>query len=107
MTDKRVVLITAGTKDEAAKIARVLVERRLAACVNVVGPMESVYRWKGTIESAQEWLLVVKTMAKAVDEISARVQELHSYELPECLVLPVEGGSEEYLEWIGENVEIG
>jgi periplasmic divalent cation tolerance protein len=106
MTDKKIVLTTAGTREEANKIARALVERRLAACVNVV-PMESVYHWKDNVESAQEWLLLVKTTAEAFDDVEAAIQELHSYELPECVVLPIEGGSEQYLEWIGDNVDIG
>ncbi len=106
MTDKKIVLTTAGTRDEAAKIGRALVERRLAACVNLVGPVESVYRWKGTVESAQEWLLVVKTTASACDQVHAAIRDLHSYELPECVMLPIEGGSEEYLAWIGESVGI-
>jgi periplasmic divalent cation tolerance protein len=106
MTDKKIVLTTAGTREEAGKIARALVERRLAACVNVV-PVDSVYRWKEKVESAQEWLLLVKTTAEAFDDVEAAIQELHSYELPECVVLPIEGGTEGYLEWIGDNVDIG
>ena len=104
MTDKRVVLTTAGNMDEAHKIADALVERRLAACVNVTGPITSVYRWQGKVERAQEWLLVIKTTAGAADAVGDAIRELHSYELPECVVLPVNGGSEDYLDWIGENV---
>lgn len=104
MTDKKIVLTTAGTREEALKIGRALVEKRLAACVNVVGPIESVYRWKGAVETAQEWLLVVKTTASAFDQVREAIRELHSYELPECVSLPIEGGSEEYLGWIGESV---
>ena len=105
MTDKKIVLTTAGTREEAGRIARALVERRLAACVNVVA-VESVYRWKEAVESAEEWLLVIKTTAAAFDEVEAAIQELHSYELPECIALPIEAGSEEYLEWIGDNVGV-
>lgn len=105
MTDKRVVLTTAGSKEEAQKIARALVERRLAACVNVVA-IESVYRWKDEVESAEEWLLVIKTTGSALDQVSAAIKELHVYELPECVVLPIENGSEEYLAWIGESVHL-
>jgi periplasmic divalent cation tolerance protein len=105
MTDKKIVLTTAGTREEAEKIARALVERRLAACVNLLGPIDSVYRWKGALLSAQEWLLLVKTTAAAFDQVHAAIQELHSYELPECIVLPIEGGSPAYLAWIGENVQ--
>ena len=105
MTDKKIVLTTASTREEAAKIARALVERRLAACVNVLGPIESVYRWKGAVESAQEWLLLAKTTVAAVDQVRAAIQDLHCYELPECIVLPIESGSDEYLAWIGENIQ--
>ena len=107
MTDARVVLTTTGSKAEAQKIACALVERKLAACVNIVGPIESVYRWKGAVESAEEFLCVVKTTAAAVERVSAAIKELHSYELPECGVLTIEGGSEEYLGWVAENVGIG
>jgi periplasmic divalent cation tolerance protein len=103
MTDKKIVLTTTGTREDAGRIARALVERRLAACVNVVA-IESVYRWKQAVESAEEWLLVIKTTASALDQVYAAIKELHTYELPECVVLPIEHGSEEYLEWIGENV---
>ncbi len=106
MTDKKIVLTTTGTRDEAGKIARALVERQLAACVNIIA-VESVYRWKDKIEDAQEWLLVVKTVSVAFDDIEGAIKELHSYELPECIVVPIEAGSEEYLDWIGDNVDVG
>ncbi len=106
MSDKRVVLTTAGSVDEANKIAEALVQRRLAACVNVVGPISSVYRWKGKVERAQEWLLLIKTTAGMVDAAGDAIQELHSYEVPECVALVVDGGSEAYLDWVGENVAI-
>lgn len=104
MTDKRIVLSTASSMEEAKKIATALVERRLAACVNVSGPVDSVYRWKTGVERAQEWLLIVKTTASMTSAVGDAIQELHSYELPECVALPVEDGSEAYLAWIGENV---
>lgn len=103
-SDKRVVLTTAGSMEEANKIADALVERRLAACVNVTGPITSVYRWQGKVERAQEWLLLIKTTAGVADAVGDAIKELHSYELPECVVLPIESGSEEYLDWVGENV---
>ena len=106
MTDKKIVLTTTGTREDAGKIARALVERRLAACVNVVA-IESVYRWKDAVESAEEWLLAIKTTGSALDQVYAAIKELHVYELPECVALPIENGSEEYLAWIGESVEIG
>lgn len=107
MTDKQIVLTTAGSKQEAQKIAQALVERRLAACVNISGPIESVYRWKGEVESAQEWLLLVKTSAAAFENLQNAIRELHSYELPECIALRIEGGSKEYLQWVDANLAIG
>ncbi len=104
MTDKRIVLSTAGSREEALKIGRALVEGELAACVNVVGPIRSLYRWKGAMEEAEEFLLVVKTTATAFPRVQKAIQELHSYELPECILLPIEAGSEDYLAWIAENV---
>jgi periplasmic divalent cation tolerance protein len=105
MTDKRIVLSTAGSQEEAQKIAQALVERRLAACVNIVGPIHSVYRWKGAVESAPEHLLIIKTTAAAFPQVRAALRELHSYELPECVMLNIEAGSEDYLKWIGESVD--
>jgi periplasmic divalent cation tolerance protein len=105
MTDKRIVLTTAGTKEEAQKIARALVERQLAACVNIVPQVESVYRWEGEIEQAQEWLLLIKTTASAFPRVREAINELHSYEMPECASLAIEDGSAEYLGWIGDSVE--
>ena len=104
MTDKRIVLTTAGTKEEAHKIARELVERRLAACVNIVPHVESVYRWHGKVEEANEWLLVIKTTAAAFARVREAIRELHSYDLPECVCFAVEDGSAGYLKWVGEQV---
>jgi periplasmic divalent cation tolerance protein len=103
MTNARIVLTTAGSQEEARKIAHALVERRLAACVNIVPQIESVYRWQGKVESAAEWLLVIKTQASAFERVSDAVKELHSYDLPECVMLEVAGGSNEYLDWIADN----
>ncbi|MGH9649191.1 MAG: divalent-cation tolerance protein CutA [Terriglobales bacterium] len=105
MTDKRIVLTTAGSPEEARKIANGLVERRLAACVNIVGPVESVYRWQGAVETATEFLLVIKTTAAAFVRVGDAIRELHSYEVPECVMLNVEDGSDLYLKWLGESVE--
>jgi periplasmic divalent cation tolerance protein len=105
MTDKRVVLVTCGSQEEARRIARALVERRLAACVNIVPQLESVYQWQGKVESATEWLLLIKTTAGAVSPLQDAVHELHSYEVPEFIALAVEDGSAAYLEWIGDSVE--
>jgi periplasmic divalent cation tolerance protein len=105
MTDKRIVLSTAGSEDEARNIARHLVERRLAACVNIVAQIESIYRWQGKVESSREWLLLVKTTAEKFPAVRDAIRELHSYELPECIALSVEDGTAEYLEWIELSVK--
>lgn len=105
MSNARVVLTTAGSQDEARKIASALVERRLAACVNIVSQIESVYRWQDTVESAAEWLLVIKTQAYLFERIRDAIQELHSYDLPECVMLEVSDGGKEYLDWIAENTD--
>jgi len=104
MTDKRIVFTTAGSEEEARKIARALVERRLAACVTLVPNVASVYHWKGRIEEAREWMLIIKTTAAVFEHLREAIAELHSYELPECVCLPVEDGSTPYLEWIAESV---
>ena len=104
MSDKKIVLTTAGSREEAEKIAHALVERRLAACVNIVGSIHSVYRWQGKVESATEHLLLIKTTAALFGAVSVAVSELHSYELPECIQLPIEAGSKEYLKWIEDSV---
>jgi periplasmic divalent cation tolerance protein len=106
MTDKKLVLTTAGSADEARKIALALVERKLAACVNIVPQIQSVYHWRGKIEEAQEWLLVIKTTDEAFESVRNAIKEVHSYELPECIAISVEDGSAEYLKWIGESVEL-
>jgi periplasmic divalent cation tolerance protein len=105
VTDKRIVLTTTGSEDEARKIARHLVENRLAACVNLIPRVESIYRWQGKVESATEWLLLIKTTVDRFPEVRDAIGELHSYEVPECVVLPIEDGSETYLQWLGEAVE--
>lgn len=104
MTEKRIVLCTAGSEDEARKIARHLVERRFAACVNIVPQVESIYRWQGEVESSREWLLMIKTSAARFAEVRGAIRQLHSYELPECVALAIEDGSEEYLNWIETSV---
>jgi periplasmic divalent cation tolerance protein len=105
MTDKRIVLSTAGTAEEAHKIAHALVERKLAACVNIVPQIESVYRWQGQVESAAEWLLLIKTSAEKFGAVRDAIRELHSYELPECVAVEIEDGSAEYLQWLGESMK--
>jgi len=104
MTDKRIVLSTAGSEEDARKIARFLVERQLAACVNLVPQIESVYRWRGKVESAREWLLLIKTSADQFPAVRDAISELSSYELPECIAVSIEDGSSEYLDWLGESL---
>jgi periplasmic divalent cation tolerance protein len=95
-----VVLITAGSVDEGLKIAHALVEERLAACVNVISPIESIYRWQGQVHEDREVLLIVKTTAEAFDQLTAKVKALHSYQVPEIIALPIVAGSQDYLSWI-------
>jgi periplasmic divalent cation tolerance protein len=95
------VATATGTKEEADRIAARLVERRLAACVQVVGPISSTYRWRGGVESAQEWLCLIKTTAVRYEECSATIVDLHSYDLPEITATPLVAGSPDYLAWMG------
>ena len=104
MTDKRLVLTTCGSLEEARSIAQALVERQLAACVNIAPQIESVYRWQGEVETAAEWLLVIKTTQDAFERLREALSKLHSYELPECIEIAIEDGTAAYLDWIGESV---
>jgi periplasmic divalent cation tolerance protein len=104
MTDKRIVLTTASSEAEARKIARFIVEERLAACVNIVPHITSVYRWQDHVEEAAEWLLVIKTTLASFEKVQKTIAKLHSYEMPECLCLAIEDGSPKYLAWIAESV---
>ena len=106
-THHRVVLCTCPDEETATAIARMLVERRLAACVNVVPGLTSVYRWRGRVETDREALLVVKTTAAALPALTAAVRERHPYELPEIVAVGVEDGLEEYLKWVDESVAAG
>jgi len=98
-----VVLVTAGSADEAAGIGDALVEARLVACANVIGPIRSIYRWQGAVERAEEHLLLLKGRAEDLPAIEAQVRALHSYDVPEVLALPVRGGSAAYLAWLVES----
>lgn len=97
-----VVLTTAGSEEEAARLGHALVGERLAACVNVVGPIRSIYRWEGAVEDASEWLLVVKARRDDFPVLEARIRALHGYAVPEILALPVYGGGATYLAWLDE-----
>jgi len=102
----RVVMVTCGTLAEARRIARVVVTKRLAACVNIaLSPVESVYRWKNKVEKAREVLLLIKTTANLFARLEREVKRLHSYEIPEFIALPIVAGSREYLSWLGDCVK--
>ncbi|MBW2242781.1 MAG: divalent-cation tolerance protein CutA [Deltaproteobacteria bacterium] len=98
--DVQLVLVTAPNGEVAAQLGRTLVEERLAACVNVVPGLRSIYRWEGEIQDDAEVLLMVKTRADRLDSLTRRVQELHPYDVPEILALPIAGGSQAYLAWV-------
>jgi periplasmic divalent cation tolerance protein len=100
MTDCVVVLVTAPDADTAARIARVLVEEKLAACGNVLPQVRSIYRWQGKVEDAGEALLLLKTGRARFKELVERVRQLHPYEVPEVIALPIEAGYDVYLDWI-------
>jgi periplasmic divalent cation tolerance protein len=100
MSGNAVVFCTVGSEAEASRIARSLVERRLAACVNVVAGVNSTYRWQGAVRTDAEWLLVVKTRRDRFDEVRAAIRELHSYEVPEIVMLDIADGDAAYLAWI-------
>lgn len=107
MTEARLVLTTAGSKEEAQKLASAVVSAHLAACVNIAGPMESHYWWKEKVESSAEFLLVIKTTAAKLEPLRAKIHELHSYELPEFIVLNIEAGDTQYLGWLAASVNQG
>jgi len=97
-------MVTAGEERQAVSIARTLVDEGLAACVNIVGPIRSVYRWQGAVEDESKHLLLIKTRATMYKRVEARIAELHSYEVPEVLAVTPSGGSTRYLGWLGESV---
>ncbi|HWX94941.1 MAG TPA: divalent-cation tolerance protein CutA [Terriglobales bacterium] len=105
MTDKRVVLTTTPSEEEARQIARALVGERLAACVNIIPKVESIYRWQDKVEEAEEYLLLIKTTESAFALLQEKLKELHSYELPECVALAMTAGSPSYLKWIDDSVD--
>jgi periplasmic divalent cation tolerance protein len=104
MTDCVQVLTTAGSEEEAGRIASVLVEGKLAACVQVAGPIVSRYRWQGAIEETTEWQCLVKTTRAAYEAVEVAIREVHSYDEPEIIATPILAGSAGYLAWIEENV---
>jgi periplasmic divalent cation tolerance protein len=100
VTDKIVVLSTCESEEQASSIARHLVEKRLAACVNIVPGARSIYRWKGAVEEASEWVLLIKSRRELFPQLRAELEKMHSYEVPEAIALPIVDGSEAYLEWL-------
>ena len=101
MSDYLITFVTAESEEQARQIGRALVERRLAACVNLA-PVTSLFAWEGQIEQAGEVLMIIKTRAALFDSLVAAVRELHSYEVPEIVALPIVHGSADYLRWISE-----
>jgi periplasmic divalent cation tolerance protein len=107
MTDKRVVLSTAASQDQARRIAEGLVQRRLAACVNIVPGVTSIFRWKDDrVQEEEEWLLLIKTTQGAFEGVREALRELHPYEVPECVAVPIDAGNKEYLDWIENSVDL-
>ena len=102
MAETIVVLVTCGSEEEALRIAQSLVEGRLAACVNIISPVRSIYRWEGKIWDEKEWTLIIKTQKKRFEELEKKVKSLHSYSVPEIIALPIVEGSASYLKWIEE-----
>jgi len=105
MSEPIVVFVTCGSEEEAVKISNALVEEKLAACVNLIPPIRSIYRWEGKIWDEKEWLLFIKTQRKKFDELEKRVKSLHSYTVPEIIALPIIEGSSSYFNWINENTK--
>src|SRR5262245_23838365 len=105
MTQMCLVLTTAGSQEEAKKIAHALVERRLSTCVNIVPRIGSVYRLKGQVVLAEEWCLRIKTRSSAFERVRDAIEELHSYELPECIMLELAEGDKAYLDWLAKNID--
>jgi len=102
----RIVLVTCGSKAEARKIAERVVKKRLAMCVNIMSsPVQSIYQWKRKVETAREVLMILKTTTKRLAELEREVLRLHSYDVPEFVVLPIIAGSKEYLAWLNEAVK--
>jgi periplasmic divalent cation tolerance protein len=105
MSDKIVVLSTCGSAGEAAKIARALIQQRLAACVNIVPRVLSIYRWEGAMEDSEEWLLIIKSSQALFERLDEELRKVHSNEVPEIVALPVVAGSASYLAWMSAELE--
>jgi periplasmic divalent cation tolerance protein len=105
MTDTVVIFVTAGSEAEAETIAQALVESRLAACVNILSPVRSIYRWEGKIADDREWLLLIKTQQERFPAVEAKVKALHSYQTPEVIALPIVQGAAQYMRWLKNETE--
>ena len=105
MTDKIVVMVTAASRRECRKIARHLVESKLAACVNITQAIESIYRWEGKLADEKEFLLLIKSTRELFPEIKTEISKIHSYHTPEIVSLPIIDGSRNYLQWVGDSVK--
>ena len=104
MTDKVVILVTAASRRECRKIARRLIEEKLAACVNITQPIQSVYRWEGKIDNGKEFLMFIKTNRNLFPQIKTEISLIHSYHTPEIICLPIIDGSPDYLQWLSDSV---
>ena len=104
-TEYIIVFITAPNEEEAARISHAIVGEKLAACVNIIRSVRSIYRWQGRVEDEQEVLMIVKTKRTLFERLQGRVKELHSYSVPEIIGLPVVEGSKQYLDWLGQETE--
>jgi len=104
MTDKQLMLTTTSSREEADTIASELVSRRLAACVNILGPISSVYRWQGEVERSDEYLLFIKSTDAQTVPIQEAIRELHSFQVPELICITIDAGLESYLDWIAASV---
>ena len=105
MTDSIVIFVTAGSEAEAEILATALVEEHLAACVNILSPIRSIYRWEGKVADDREWLLLIKTRAERFAAVEAKVKALHSYQVPEVIALPIVAGAEGYMRWLRGETE--
>jgi periplasmic divalent cation tolerance protein len=103
MSEAALVFVTAGSQEQAALIAHALVGERLAACVNLLGPIRSIYRWQDAVQDESEHLMLIKTRAKLVAKVERRVRELHSYDVPEVIAVSIAQGSAPYLDWLLES----
>lgn len=102
MADHLQVITTVGDEESAARLGRSIIDARLGACVQIVGPIRSLYRWQGEVADDQEWQLLIKTTAERFPALEAHIKKNHTYDTPEIIITPIIGGSAEYLAWVGE-----